>query len=434
MAPTTGKKSASKRPARGTPALASKPPSEEESTPIPTDPTPEEPSQTLHSDLRTQADQRVSNTLGATVQLTDDQFRLFLEQLGSADRNLTIPTTERHHHNFQESDPDNSSSDNSSRSGLQGRPYRSRRSRSHKSYKKLSPKHDDPPKLDDGTSPTYVAWRCLLRGKLRANADWWLTEQDRLHYVFSRTEGKAQSYLEPRIDEGSLDPWLTVDDMLEYLGTVFRNHFEAEQSENAFYALKQAIGQDFHDFHTEFARLASTGHIPSSTWRSHLWRKLNKEFQNRLLATHHQHPTYQGLVRECQRLSVDLEEFHRQFPPTAQVQRRRPSTAAIARTGGSTLQLPSGVLPIPRRSLGPFQTLSPAVKRDSTTPGPRSSPAPADQSKATCFSCGEVGHFASSCPNPRATPRIHEIEQDIEEEDDDDEANDEDNADSESEN
>ena len=149
--------------------------------------------------------------------------------------------------------------------------------------RKRSPKHADPPKLDDGTDPTYTAWRALLRGKLRANADWWPTEQDRIDYVFSCTEGEAQRHLEPRIDEDSAEPWRSVDEMLAHLNTIFRNHFEAERSENAFYALKQSNGQEFSDFHTEFARLASVGRIPSSTWRSHLWRKLNKEFQESTL-------------------------------------------------------------------------------------------------------------------------------------------------------
>lgn len=295
---------------------------------------------------------------------------------------------------------------------------------------KRSPKHDDPAKLDDGTDPTYTAWRSLLRGKLRANADWWPAEQDRIDYVFSCTKGEAQRHLEPRIDEESRDPWQSVDEILQHLDTIFRDHFEAERSENAFHALKQSAGQEFSDFHTEFARLASTGRVPSLTWRSHLWRKLNKEFQNRLLATHHQHTTYQALVRECQRLSVDLEEFHRQFPPTAQSQRYRPSAIKAAKASDSTPRFPPGLLPAPRRSLGPFRALPLPDKRDSATPGPRASPArETDPTTASCFNCGEVGHFASSCSSPRKTPRIHEIEQDTEVSIGDDEANDEDDAD-----
>jgi hypothetical protein len=195
--------------------------------------------------------------------------------------------------------------------------------------------------------------------------------------------------------------------------------------------LKQSNGQEFSDFHTEFARLASVGRIPSSTWRSHLWRKLNKEFRNRLLATHHQHTTYQDLVRECQRLSVDLEEFYRQFPPTTSSQRDRTRTIKAAATSGSIPpRQRQRLLPAPWRSGVPFRTPPPSAdKRDSATLGPRESPAQeTDPSKATCFNCSEVGHFASSCPNPRKTPRIHEIEQDTEASGDDD-ANDEDDLD-----
>jgi hypothetical protein len=197
--------------------------------------------------------------------------------------------------------------------------------------------------------------------------------------------------------------------------------------------LKQSNGQEFSDFHTEFARLASVGRIPSSTWRSHLWRKLNKEFRNRLLATHHQHTTYQDLVRECQRLSVDLEEFHRQFPPTAPSQRYRTSAIKTAAASGSSVppRLRQGLLPSSRHSGAAFKTLPPSAdKRDSATPGLRDSPArETDPLKATCFNCSEVGHFASSCPNPRKTPRINEIEQDTEASSGDDEATDEDDSD-----
>lgn len=413
------------------------------------EPTPKQSTQTAlqgsvnTTDTRTQFEQDASNAIGATVRLTDEQFRILLERLAPVVRNLPVPTTELSQepqpkpHRVQQPPPGGDPSDSSS-GGMSHRSYRNRRSRPRRWYdtpipsERRSPKHDDPDKLDDGTSPTYVAWRSLLRGKLSANADWWPTEQDRIYYVFSRTEGKAQSYLEPRINEDSLEPWLTVEDMLTHLDTIFRNHFEAEQSENAFYALKQSAGQDFNDFHTEFARLASVGRVPSLTWRSHLWRKLNREFQNRLLATHHQHPTYPGLVRECQRLSVDLEEFHRQFPPVAQSPRQR--TIAVARTSGSALRLPAGMLPAPKRFSGPFRALPAPDKQDSTTPGPRSSPTPADPSKATCFNCGEVGHFASSCPNPRTSPRINEIEQEDVETLSDRVNNDEADADSESEN
>lgn len=399
------------------------------------DPIPEsqpiDPDTTPTLEPRAQLNQDVSNVLGVPVQLTDDQFQSLLVRLSARGLRPRVPDTQEPL-NSQPIDPDDSppdsGTDHGSHQNDRSRPYR--RSRQPLSLKR-SPKHADPDKLDDGTSPTYVAWRSLLRGKLRANADWWPTEQDRIDYVFSCTEGRAQTFLEPRIDEASLDPWLTVDEILEYLDTIFRNHFETEQSENSFYALEHAKGQDFNEFHTEFARLASVGQVPSSTWRNHLWRKLNQEFRNRLLATHHQYPSYRELVRECQRLSVDLKEHYRQFPPVALAQRRRPEMTA-ARPRVSSRQLAPGLLPAPGRTPHPL-LLDSDRKRDSITPGPRNSiPPAADPTKATCFTCGEVGHYSKACPNPRATPRIQEIEPDMEASGD--EANDENETESESEN
>jgi hypothetical protein len=94
---------------------------------------------------------------------------------------------------------------------------------------------------------------------------------------------------------------------------------------------------------------------------------------------------------------------------------------------------------MPRRSPGYFRALPAADQQDATNatsatnPGLRSSTTPApDQSKVTCFNYSKAGHFASSCLNPRTTPRIHKIQQDTNASGD--KANDKDNADSKSEN
>jgi Zinc knuckle len=400
-------------------------------------------------DLRRQINQNLSNTLGTTVSLTEDQFRGLLSQFGNLGQNQPVPSTEVPL-NFppkrrgtpgipigRPSEPDDDPSNDPSDGSFRGsyRPW-NRRERQPDRYEtpirieKRSPKHSEPPELDDGTSPSYIAWKALLRGKLTNNADWWTTEQERIHYVFSKTKGEAQLHLEPRIEEDCADPWQSVDEMLQYLDTIYRDYFEAERAENKFHILEQAVGQKFSDFHTEFARLASVGRIPPSTWRSHLWRKLNREFANRLLATHHQHPTYQALVRECQRLSVDLEQFHRRFPTVPTSQRRRITTDPVKVRGTVTFPR-QGLLPAPKPTIGPFHPQPYASKRDSATPVPRTTPAPADPAKDACFNCGELGHFANACPNPRSTPRINEIEQEDNETLGDDEATEEEETESE---
>jgi hypothetical protein len=106
------------------------------------------------TDLQTQLEQGVSNTISITVQLTDEQFQALLGRLASVGPNLTtfiaLP--------LLRSDPNNSLSDSSLY-----RSYRDRRSRSYRQRpsspqaSKRSPKHEDSGKLDDGASLTYAA-------------------------------------------------------------------------------------------------------------------------------------------------------------------------------------------------------------------------------------------------------------------------------------
>jgi hypothetical protein len=392
-----------------------------ETTPLrdASDPPPEiEPP--IAANLRAQLEQSLAGNLGAPVSLTDEQFRILLERLA--------PTSTAKKGGLPDDDPLEDPSDYGSDHGSR-RPRRQTPGGRFRDYspaeKKRSPKHNDPGQLDDGTSPTYNAWYILLEGKLEANADWWPTERQRINYVFSQTTGKAQDHLEPRMSRKSPDRWTSVEEMLDHLDIVFRDYFQKETASDKYARLIQQPNEDFNDFHSEFSRLASLGETPPSVWRADLYRKLNRTFQDRLLTTEHLYPEYSELVRACQRINMRLVE-HRQRFPRQETTRYRTGTTRAAVAGDSTTPRPrQGLLPAPRYPGVQFKALPADDKRDSATPGPRDSPArETDPLKATCFNCGEVGHFSNSCPNPRKTPRIHEIEQD-EEASGDDEANDE---------
>jgi hypothetical protein len=212
---------------------------------------------------------------------------------------------------------------------------------------KRSPKHADPEKLDDGISPTYASWCILLEGKLEANADWWPTEQGRINYVFSCMTGKAQGHIELRMSRTSSNRWKSVAEILDYLDIVFRNHFEKEEAEDQYAQLTQQPVEDFNDFHSEFARLASLGEVSLGVWRADLYRKLNRTFQDRLISTEHLYPTYSQLVRECQRINVRLLEHRRRFPQP--VSNRRRQTSIDQDKARRTVSFPRGLLPAPRQ-------------------------------------------------------------------------------------
>ncbi len=68
----------------------------------------------------------------------------------------------------------------------------------------MSKKFPDPTPLSEGIEPTFEAWRMQVKSKLRANADHYPTEEDRMFFVFNRTFGDVQKHLFPRYDENSL--------------------------------------------------------------------------------------------------------------------------------------------------------------------------------------------------------------------------------------
>ena len=129
-------------------------------------------------------------------------------------------------------------------------------------------------------------------------------------------------------------------------------------------------------------------------------------------------------------MSVDIEQFHRRFPPVLSNQRRRIPIDPVKVPGVVTFRRP-GLLPALKPSLGPFHPRPYTNKRDSLTPAPQTTPTPTDLAESACFNCGRTGHFAKACPNPRSTPRINEIREDNNETLGDDEATEEEETESE---
>ena len=111
-----------------------------------------------------------------------------------------------------------------------------------------SKKLPDPIPLSNGTDPAFESWRIQIKGKLRANADYFPTEEDRMFYTFSRTTGDAQKHLLSRYDEDSPFRFASATEMIQHLASIFVNPNKVRDARYDYNKLVIRTRQAFTEF------------------------------------------------------------------------------------------------------------------------------------------------------------------------------------------
>jgi hypothetical protein len=153
----------------------------------------------------------------------------------------------------------------------------------HSGTVKYSKKRPDPPIFTDGVDPTFESWKIQMQAKLRANADHFPSEEDKMEYVFSRTLGDAQKHLLPRFNEDSPMRFVSFREMLQHLASIYVNPNKVRDAQYEYRRLRMDTGQAFATFQTRFLHLAGEGQIPPSSYRLNLFDKLPTHLQRMLL-------------------------------------------------------------------------------------------------------------------------------------------------------
>jgi hypothetical protein len=276
-----------------------------------------------------------------------------------------------------------------------------------------SKKRPDSKELSDGVDPTFESWRILVKGKLRANADHFPTEEDRMDYVFGRTTGKAQKHLLPRFDEDSPARFTTAEEMIQYLAARYINPNKVRDARYDYGKLLMKASESFAEFQTTFLHLAGEGQIHSDNLRLDLYDKLTTQLQERLAATLEDLDTYQKLANRCLSLDTELKRISVRVDRQKRFKEERASTPA-----------PKGSLPVVAPPIQTRQPLpsygSPAILQRSVTPVTSTrfnSNSPAPATAVTCYNCRKPGHVAGDCAEPKRMTDLKEIEEEEEEED-----------------
>ena len=111
---------------------------------------------------------------------------------------------------------------------------------------KRSQKLRDPPQLNGGIAPTWNEWLYAIRYKLNVNGDHWEDEYGKVGYTLTRLVGKALKYTLRRRLKGTINPYRTVDNVLEYLALIYENSLAtlpAIQSKSEAIQLVQSASQ-----------------------------------------------------------------------------------------------------------------------------------------------------------------------------------------------
>ena len=221
-----------------------------------------------------------------------------------------------------------------------------------------------------------------MRDKLQVNSDYFPTEEARMAYVFNRTGGDAQAHLHPRYIETSEDPFLTDQDMINYLSSIYEDPHRVQNARLKYKGLMMKPTETFADFHTRFLHLAGQAKIPKEDLRLDLFDKLTLELQRIVLLVYSLLTTVKALADKCLSLDQGLRRIKAHLDrDKSYINTSQPATS---------LETVTGSHPIYSNPLK--QTLS---------------------NQGACFLCGQKGHFAKDCPvkeeedeDPRAQDNV----------------------------
>ena len=267
----------------------------------------------------------------------------------------------------------------------------------------------DPDELDNGVEPTFESWRLQIRDKLRVHSDSFPVEEDKMAYIFNRTKGDTKKHLEPRYKPESEDPFLTGQEMIDYLASIYKDPYEVQNARFEYKGLMMKPTETFATFHTRFLYLAGQGKIPRDDLCPDLFDKLTLELQRMVLPSYPMLTTVKALVDQCLFLDQGLRRIKarsdqvKSRTTTTTVPTRRTALMATAHSTTATTATTRSTSAMPARTFSRESTpaLAHTSAREATPDHTclkyQDPAAQTFSNQGSCFSCGKKGYFALDC-------------------------------------
>ncbi|KJK73847.1 hypothetical protein H634G_10853 [Metarhizium anisopliae BRIP 53293] len=245
-----------------------------------------------------------------------------------------------------------------------------------------NPKFPDAP-VFSGDRRAFDAWKDKIRDKLDNSAAQYPTEQQRIQYIRSRTEGSAYEQIRAQSRPEHPRSFLTAEEMLQALEKIYGDRNKRTRAINELRTLRMGR-KTFDDFYADFARCAAEIGYADDAMIPLLENANSDELARQVI----------GLRKPSD--YFDLVDFYREIDHQMRDYDRR--TANRFRSPRMT--------PAPEQARYKPQTQTPAVKKEGYFPTSEDRALLSQHGR--CYKCGQHGHRIGGCTNPqmKEMPRL----------------------------
>jgi hypothetical protein len=122
-----------------------------------------------------------------------------------------------------------------------------------------------------------------IKNKLKVNTDYFADKEAKIAYIQLCTDREANKYIQPRLEEGSADPYQSATDFLEYLQSIYKDPNCVFKAKNEFKKLFIKESDTFYKFYTCFQYLSGKAKIATSDLKYKLNNKLSFNLQKQVI-------------------------------------------------------------------------------------------------------------------------------------------------------